>query len=98
MPAAGELIGHGRDDTQIAKLIGADWLIYQDLEDLVEAVRRKAKLPIDRFDTSVFNGDYVTGDVTETYLAMLEKQRNDNARSKEVQSGDVEVAEVYNGV
>ena len=98
MPAASELIGHGRNEAQIAELIGADWLIYQDLEDLVEAVRRKAKLPIERFDTSVFNGDYVTGDVTATYLKALERQRNDTARSKEVQSGDAEVAEVYNGV
>ena len=98
MPAASELIGHERNEAQIAEVIGADWLIYQDLEDLVEAVRRKSKLQIDRFDSSVFNGDYITGDVTETYLKSLEKQRNDMARSKEVQTGDAEVAEVYNGV
>ncbi|MEJ2392423.1 MAG: amidophosphoribosyltransferase [Gammaproteobacteria bacterium] len=97
MPSAGELIGHGRDEAQIAEKIGADWLIYQDLEDLVEAVRRKSKQHIDRFDTSVFNGDYVTGDVTETYLKHLENLRNDKARSKDVQSGDAEVVEVYNG-
>jgi len=98
MPAASELIGHNRNEAQIADMIGADWLLYQDLDDLVEAVRRKAKLHIDRFDTSVFNGDYVTGDVTELYLKNLEQQRNDNARNMDVQSGDVETAEVYNGV
>lgn len=97
MPAASELIGYGRNEQQIAEAIGADWLIYQDLEDLVQAVRRKSNIPIDRFDTSVFNGDYVTGDVTKTYLTDLERRRNDQARSKEVQSEDNEVAEVYNG-
>ncbi len=97
MPAADELIGHGRNEEEIAKRIGADWLIYQDLEDLVEAVRKKAKSKIDRFDTSVFNGDYVTGDVTEEYLKGLENQRNDQARSKAVhQSSDSEVVELYN--
>jgi len=98
MPVASELIGHKRSEAEIAELIGADWLVYQDLEDLVEAVRRKAKLHIDRFDTSVFNGDYVTGDVTELYLKNLEQQRNDNARSKEVQGGETDTAEVYNGI
>jgi len=97
MPAANELIGHGRNEQQIAESIGADWLVYQDLADLVEAVRRKSKTSIDRFDTSVFNGDYVTGDVTEAYLKNLERQRNDQARSKEVQLEETEVVEVYNG-
>ena len=96
MPAADELIGHNRTAEEIAELIGADWLIYQDLEDLVEAVRKKAKCKIDRFDTSVFNGDYVTGDVTAEYLKGVEMQRNDNARSKDVQGSDAEVVELYN--
>ena len=96
MPAADELIGHNRNEDEIARLIGADWLIYQDLDDLVEAVRKKARSKIDRFDTSVFNGDYVTGDVTEAYLKGLEKQRNDKARSTEVQMTDGEIVELYN--
>ena len=96
MPAANELIGYNRDEDQIANHIGADWLVYQDLEDLVEAVGKKAKCAIDRFDTSVFNGDYVTGDVTEEYLAGLEQARNDQARSKQEQGSDVEVVELYN--
>jgi amidophosphoribosyltransferase len=96
MPAASELIGHNRTAEQIAELIGADWLIYQDLEDLQEAVKKKAKAKIDRFDTSVFNGDYVTGDVTPEFLKSLEDARNDKARSKEVQQGDGEVVELYN--
>lgn len=96
MPAANELIGHGRTDEEIAKLIGADWLIYQDLDDLIKAVGIKAKCKIDRFDTSVFNGEYVTGDVTDEYLKGLESQRNDNARSKETQSDEGQVVDLYN--
>ncbi len=96
MPAASELIGHGRNEEQIAKFIGADWLIYQDLADLIEAVRKKSKKNIERFDASVFDGDYVTGGITPAYLQQLESHRNDNARSKEVQGGDSEVMELYN--
>jgi amidophosphoribosyltransferase len=96
MPAAHELVGHNRDEQQIADIIGADWLVYQDLDDLVEAVRKKAKTNIDRFDTSVFNGDYVTGDVTDEYLKVIELKRNDKARSKEVATTDSEVVELHN--
>ncbi len=84
MPTAAELIGHNRDEAEIARAIGADWLVYQDLEDLVEAVRQ-GNPAIEDFDTSVFDGRYVTGDVTPEYLARLEARRNDKVRS---QSGD----------
>lgn len=94
MPAASELIGHGRDQQQIAEAIGADRLFYQDLDDLVAAVKKKAK-GIERFDTSVFNGEYVTGDVSESYLQQVEAKRNDSARSKEVEK-ESEVMEIYN--
>lgn len=96
MPAASELIGHGRSAEEIAKLIGADWLIYQDLDDLQKAVKTKARTSIDRFDTSVFDGDYVTGDVTPEYLKAIEAARNDSARSKQVQGDEDEVVELYN--
>ncbi|MCK4863803.1 MAG: amidophosphoribosyltransferase, partial [Gammaproteobacteria bacterium] len=71
MPAAHELIGHGRDINAIAKEIGADRLFYQELDDLIEAVRKKAP-NIKEFDTSVFNGVYVTGDIDEAYLKHIE--------------------------
>ncbi|HKK05599.1 MAG TPA: amidophosphoribosyltransferase [Gammaproteobacteria bacterium] len=93
MPSAKELIGHGRDEKQIAEAIGADWLVYQDLDDLVRATRR-GNQKITRFDTSVFNGDYVTGDVTETYLEQLEEARNDTA--KELSDLEHEVIELHN--
>lgn len=93
MPAAKELIGYGRTDKEIAEAIGADWLIYQDLDDLIEAVKRRATDKI-RFDTSVFNGEYVTGDVTAEYLASTEAKRNDGAREDTVK--DNEVVDIYN--
>ena len=81
MPAARELIAHGRSDEEVAKSIGADWLVYQDLKDLVDAVR-KGNPRIERFDTSCFTGEYVTGDVTPEYLQTLESQRNDENKQK----------------
>ena len=93
MPAAHELIGHGRDERQIADVIGADNLIYQDLDDLIQAVRKKVP-HIEHFDTSVFNGEYVTGGVTPEYLAQIESLRNDSAR--EESEKDNEVVEIYN--
>lgn len=96
MPAANELIGHNRSAEEIAELIGADWLIYQDLEDLQKAVIKKAKSKVDRFDTSVFNGEYITGDVTPEYLKGIEAARNDSARSQQVKGSDGEVVELYN--
>ena len=94
MPAANELIGHDRDEQQIAEAIGADRLFYQDLDDLVEAVRKKAK-GIERFDTSVFNGEYVTGDVSQDYLQHIENLRKDSARGDKTEK-DNEVVEIYN--
>ncbi len=80
MPAAGELIASGRTIEQIRSLIGADWLIYQDLEDLVAAVRYD-NADIDDFDASCFSGEYVTSDVTTEYLIRLENERSDVAKS-----------------
>ncbi len=81
MPTSSELIGYGRDEQEIAEAIGADWLIYQDLDDLVEAVLYKDNKKVRRFDTSVFNGEYVTGDVTPDYLQHLESCRSDSAKT-----------------
>jgi amidophosphoribosyltransferase len=82
MPAASELIAHERTVDEVAQLLGADGLIYQDLEDLIQAVQKKGKSHVDRFDCSVFDGDYVTGDVTAGYLEHLEAHRNDGAKEK----------------
>jgi len=82
MPAADELVAHNKSDQEIAKVIGADWLIYQDLEDMVSAVRR-GNPKLHRFDASVFTGEYVTGDIDRAYLARLEQARSDEAKLSE---------------
>ena len=79
MPAASELIANGRDVEEIQKIIGADRLIYQDLNGLIRSVRHD-HADITQFDTSCFSGEYVTGDVTEEYLSELEQERNDHAK------------------
>ncbi len=79
MPAAAELIANNRSIDQISELIGCDWLIYQDLEDLEEAVGFGNRT-IRRFESSCFNGEYTTGDVTEDYLESLARKRSDDAR------------------
>jgi len=82
MPTVNELLAYNRSVADITKVIGADWLIYQDLDDLVKACIRKANKGIERFDSSCFDGDYVTGDVTDAYLKSLADERNDDAKNK----------------
>jgi amidophosphoribosyltransferase len=88
MPAARELIAHERTDEEIQTEIGADWLVYQTVDDLVEAVRYD-KHPIEHFDTSCFTGDYITGDVDSRYLELLQQQRSDNAKKEQSNSDDL---------
>jgi amidophosphoribosyltransferase len=80
MPSAHELIAHDRTDKEVAELIGADCLIYQDLEDLVESAK-EGNSKIDQFDCAVFDSNYVTGDVDESYLKKLDAKRNDLAKN-----------------
>jgi amidophosphoribosyltransferase len=80
MPSASELVAANRTDEEVGKYIGADWLIYQDLEDLIGSVRYDNS-DIDEFDASCFSGQYVTGDVTPEYLKQLEMMRSDGAKS-----------------
>lgn len=79
MPAPSELIASGREIGEIEKILGADWLIYQDLPDLIEACRG-GNDRIRQFDTSCFSGQYVTG-VQDGYLEKIQVQRSDQARS-----------------
>jgi amidophosphoribosyltransferase len=82
MPSAGKLIAHGRTVEEVRQAIGADWLIYQDLEDLRQC-SLEGNPEIDGFDCSVFDGDYLTGDVDAHYLSQLDRQRNDMALAQE---------------
>ena len=79
MPTTKELVAHNRTVRQIKNYIGADELIYQDLEDL----RRSASIgnpSITEFEDSVFSGNYYDKNVTEDYLFNLEKRRKDLSR------------------
>jgi amidophosphoribosyltransferase len=80
MPAASELVAHGRTEEEVANIIGADWLIYQTLPDLIRAVRHE-NAKIEEFDTSCFSGEYVTGDVTPEYLQRVEASRLDSVKA-----------------
>ncbi|MDG5499094.1 amidophosphoribosyltransferase [Marinobacter sp. BGYM27] len=76
MPAANELIAHDRSVEEIRTLIGADWLVYQDLEDLIACVN-DVNPEIEGWECSVFDGKYITGDIDAAYLSNLENQRSD---------------------
>ncbi|MFV1982332.1 MAG: amidophosphoribosyltransferase [Thiohalomonadales bacterium] len=88
MPSTKELIAHDRTVEEIKQAIGADWLIFQDIEDLLKASNR-GNPKIKRFDTSVFDGEYITGDIDKKYLSNLEKIRNDNVKSTTEQSNAI---------
>lgn len=81
MPSRHELLATGRSDDDICREIGADALVYQDIDALVRDVKL-SNPHIDRFDCSCFDGDYVTGDVSESYLAAIEAARGDGEKYK----------------
>jgi len=81
MPSASELIAHNRSVEDVCKLIGADWLVYQDLEDLIRC-SRDGNPQIEGFDCSVFNGEYITGDIDQIYLDRVALLRNDEAQNE----------------
>jgi len=89
MPSASELIAHNRTVEEIQELIGADWLIYQDLEDLVQCAKEGNEL-VEGFDCSVFNGIYPTGDISPEYLERLEQKRKDSSKN-EIDETDVNI-------
>ncbi len=95
MPSPLELVAHNRTTEEVAKVIGADKLIYQDLDDLIQAVRAGNK-SIKEFDTSCFSGVYATGDITPEYLASIDSARNDHAQA-EAKSQAQETVGIYNG-
>jgi amidophosphoribosyltransferase len=75
MPTRAELIAAHRTEEEVCREIGADALVYQDLEDLKDAVRQ-ANPKLASFETSCFDGHYVTGDITTDYLRAIESERD----------------------
>jgi amidophosphoribosyltransferase len=86
MPTPSELVATGRTEAEIATEIGADLLIYQDLDALENAVR-KTNPKLTRFDASCFDGIYVAGDITPEYLAHVAGER-DEARGQQESEDD----------
>jgi len=80
MPSPSEFIAHERTEEEIRKVIGCDALYYQTLPDLIDSVRYDGSKAT-KFDTSIFDGNYVTGTVTGEYLARLEKERKNSNRT-----------------
>lgn len=70
MPNKGELVAAGRTIPEIAREIGADHLIYQEVDDMKEAIIQGST--VTELDMSCFTGDYVTGTVSDEYLAWVE--------------------------
>ena len=81
MPSAMELIAHDRTEDEICEAIGADWLVFQDIEDLIQC-SLEGNSQVDGFDCSVFNKEYVTGDIDDDYLMSVHNARNDTAQSQ----------------
>ena len=77
MAATTELIAHQKDEGQIAEYIGADWLVYQNLEDLISSAKEGNK-EIENFETSIFDGEYLDNQVSSDYLKNLEVLRSDS--------------------
>ena len=87
MPSAEEFVAHDRDIEQIRQELGADWLIYQELDDLELAVNKHKD--VERFDMSCFNAEYITGDVDQNYLDYIDSLRNDGTKKENEKSSSV---------
>jgi amidophosphoribosyltransferase len=94
MPAPSELVASGRSEAEIAEFIGADRLIFQQLDDLIEAVR-EGNPRIHTVDASCFDGRYVTGDVTEEFLSQNAGDRSDDTKRQGSESLDFAEISVY---
>jgi len=79
MPTRNELIAAFRSDEEICREIGADALIYQDIDALRQAVRT-LNPALTHFDTSCFDGHYITGDISTEYLDGVERARGNPAK------------------
>ncbi|HBK18930.1 MAG TPA: amidophosphoribosyltransferase, partial [Gammaproteobacteria bacterium] len=97
MPARDEFVAHQRSDEEVAKEIGADWLVYQTIADL-KASALEGNPHVDDFECSAFDGNYVTGDVEDEYLRRLSDARRDiNKQQAELAFGqETNVLELHN--
>ena len=90
MPTRAELIAAHRSEDEVGTEIGADALIYQDLEALKDAVRM-TNPKLAAFETSCFDGVYVTGDVTSDYLHIIETRRDAQRDAEEDEGAQLDL-------
>ncbi len=95
MASKNEFVAHNKTDNEICQSIGADKLVYQDLEDLIWSVQQ-GNSDILRFDCSCFDGKYITNDIDNDYLKTIEALRSDDAKEKNVTNENSEL--IYNQV
>ena len=95
MPAASELVAFDRSEEEVGRIINADWLTYQRLEDLIESAQ-EGNPAIGAFECSVFDGSYVTGGIDQNYLARLSADRNDQMKQQRERQRDRTVIELHN--
>ena len=82
MPAREEYVAYGKTNEEICDSIGADLLVYQELDDLIEACIGAGESSLANFDCSCFNGVYVTGGITEEYLSRIGQIRSDSEKEQ----------------
>ncbi|MCP3428051.1 amidophosphoribosyltransferase [Opacimonas viscosa] len=95
MPSANELIAYGRDIDQINTMIQADGLIFQDIDDLVMAVKEENPA-VNGFETSVFTGQYITGDIDQNYLERIDSARSEGAKNSPKFQGELSNLDFHN--
>jgi len=98
MPTSSEFVAYNRSEEEVGRLIGADWIVYQTVEDLV-ACAVEGNPAITRYECSIFDGEYVTGDIDEAYLERLSSMRNDLSKQRRETAdtiGDHSVIELHN--
>ena len=94
MPSRSELVANGRTDEEIGQFIGADRILYQRLEDLIEAVR-EGNPKISQVDASCFDGRYITGNVSADFLQTVAGARSDQAKTQRTEALDVAEISAY---
>jgi len=97
MPTPNEFVAYNRDEAEVGRFIGADWLIYQTIDDLMDSAR-EGNPSIETFDCSVFDGNYVTGDIDDAYLDRLSLHRSDKMKQRRDAelTSDQSVIELHN--
>lgn len=98
MPTVEELVAHNKTTEEIAQLIGADWLVFQDLQELNQAIL-DCNPKINRLEDSVFTGNYITGGVDKDYFERLHLLRSDKPKiTKSTVNQNGQIIEIYNEV